>query len=475
MGEFPEPAIRGSTAMVSASTPTTSSGSNQPSLQATNPSSSAGNPSPLETEMSMTPRLLSTVSKAATSFSHASNTGGPSTTIEPWAPDTSALPLLPTTTSIHLTLTNQQTSVAIPRSTWSQVVTPASIAKSLSTSPQLSGTPVSTTMEESESANPETSSLTKIITRPIITPTRPPPLSATAPTANSHLSFGAIVGVVGVIIVVLAVAGTCIILGPRRALRKVGIGANGDEEKDYEEWEREHRVSEKWERRAGSIGSSSDWWRPPPRPFPTRPSTVSMGGPGMAGVGAGKGMGIDENPTSPIPKGMSRRRVEERGAVRSGWFAASMVRGASLLSLGSLVRHPSDSSNGRGSERMSRMGTGGSAGKRFQELYRRERASGASTMRTNQPTEYLATVNEIGEHRPSGAGQHRAPGEMDYRTRSIAPRARRPSRLTTSYVPEIVVQDTTLPNLSSVSIVTYESGGRGYDADAEAEQRSRVF
>jgi hypothetical protein len=123
------------------------------------------------------------------------------------------------------------------------------------------------------------------------------------------------------------------------------------------------------------------------------------------------------------------------------------------------------------------MGTGGSAGKRFQELYRRERASGSSNpTKPSEPTEYLATINEMGQRQPSGIGQRRVPGEMsNYRPRSAAAKVRRPSRLASSYVPDIVVQDTTLPNLSSLSSVTHESSGRGYDADAEVERYPRVI
>ncbi|CAE6535899.1 unnamed protein product [Rhizoctonia solani] len=475
MGEFPEPAIRGSTVAESAPAPTTSTSPSQP-IQATDPSPSADSSSQSETKTSTTPSSTPVTSKTASSFSRASSTRMPSsTTMESQTPVQSTTPTTTTTTtttSIQPTSTTQQTTTSMPQPTSSQVITPASVAITPApTTLQRSSTLVSSIIEISTSS--ETPSLTEIVTRPIITPTpsQPPPLATTAPTANSHLSFGAIMGIVGVVAVILAVAGVCVVLGPRRTLRKVGIGANRDDEKlDYEEWEQAHRESGTWNGRPASVGASSDWWRPPAGAFPTRPSTVSMGGPGMAGVGAGRGMEMDSS-TSPIPRRMSQRRVEERGAVRSGWFAASMVRGASLLSLGSLVRPPADS-NGRGSQRMSRMGTGGSAGKRFQELYRRERASGTIPARSNEPTEYLATVSELGEHKPNGA----TPGEMGgYRPRSMAPRIRRPSRLATSYVPEIVVHDATLPNLSSVSSVTHESGGRGYDADAEAERRPRVL
>ncbi|KAH7341116.1 hypothetical protein B0J17DRAFT_716270 [Rhizoctonia solani] len=473
MGEFPEAAIRGTTVEESASTLTTSVSPSQP-IQATDPSSSVDSSSRVEIKTSVTPSPAPATSKVTTtSFSHASSTSRLSTTTNSSPPvQTTTAPAL--TTSIQPSLLTQQTSTSVPPSTSIQVITPVSISIPISTTFQESSTPISTIT--GTSTDLQTSSFTEIVTRPIITPTyTPPPLATIVPTAHSRLSFGAIVGVVSAVVIVLVVTGICIVLGPKRALRKVGIRTNRDEEKiDYEEWERTHRESGTWTRRPASIGANSDWWKPPPGPFSTRPSTLSMGGPGMAGVGAGRGM--DRNTPSPISRGMSQRRVEERGAVRSGWFATSMVRGASLLSLGSLVRSPAEPSHGRGSERMSRMGTGGTAGKRFQELYRRERASGTSaSIKSDKPTEYLATVSEMGERKPSEVGQHRAPVEMGvYRSRSTTPKVRRPSRLAMSYVPEIVVHNATLPNLSSVSSVTHESG-RGYDADAEVDRRPHVF
>ncbi|KAF8710423.1 hypothetical protein RHS03_01774, partial [Rhizoctonia solani] len=476
MGEFPEPAIQGSPVLESTSAPITSISSSQP-IPSTDPSPSVESSSQSETNASFTPISTPTpvTTKVETSFSHAPSTTKPSTTVEL---QTSALiTRSPTTTSfVQSTPTFQSTSVFIPQPTSIQIVTPASAPISIPTTSQRISTPFSTIKDESTSSG--ASSVTEIVTRPIITPvsTQPPPLATTAPTANSHLSLGPIVGIVAAIVIVLAIIGTCIILGPRRALRKVGIGANRDEEKiDYEEWEPTHRESGTWTGRPTSVGANSDWWRPPPGAFPTRPSTMSLGGPGMAGVGAGKSIGMDGNPASPIPRRMSQRRIEERGAIRSGWFATSMVRGASLLSLGSLVR-PIESSNSRGSERMSRMGTGGSAGKRFQELYRRERASGSSgLMKSNEPTQYLATINEMGVRQPSEMGQYRVPGGISsYRPRTTTPKVRRPSQLAMSYVPDIVVRDATLPNLSSVSSVTHESGGRGYDGDAEVERRPRA-
>lgn len=177
----------------------------------------------------------------------------------------------------------------------------------------------------------------------------------------------------------------------------------------------------------------------------------------MAGVGAG-GMGMATD-LGPPPRRMSQRQVEERRAVRSGWFAASMVRGASLLSLGSLVRPPTDS----GAQKMDRLGGGGSAERRFQELYRRERAQ--QTVSEHGTVRARAPVSEMGER-----------GMAERRSRAMTPKTRRPSRLAQSFVPEIVVHDATHPSLSSVSNVTHESGGRGYDADAEAEpRRARVF
>ncbi|CAE6420428.1 unnamed protein product [Rhizoctonia solani] len=493
MGEFPEPAIQGNPVVEPVSTPVTSTSAGQP-MQATDPSPSTESLSQSETKTVLAPISTLVTSKVEMSSSHVPSAIRPSTVVEDRtsAPTTKLPPvtsivqstsvvqsisIVQPTSIVQAASILQTTSALISQSTSIQIITPASAPAPISTTSQRTSKSFSTIPESSASSN--TLSTTEIVTRPIITPTSTrPPLATTAPTVNSHLSLGAIVGIVSAIVVILVVAGMCIIIGPRRALRKLGVGANRDEEKiDYEEWERTRRESGTWTRRSASVGANSDWWRPPPGAFPNRPSTVSLCGPGMAGVGAGKGVGIPENPTSPVPRRMSQRRVEERGAVRSGWFATSMVRGASLLSLGSFVRPPMETSNTRGSERMSRMGTGGSAGKRFQELYRRERASGsANSTRLNEPTEYLATINEMGERQSSIIGQRRVPGEMNsYRPRSTGPKVRRPSRLATSYVPDIVVQDTTLPNLSSVSSVTHESGGRGYDADAEIERRPCVI
>ncbi|CAE6404471.1 unnamed protein product [Rhizoctonia solani] len=478
MGEFPEPAIRGSTVEESSSALFTSVTPSQ-LIQSTDSSPSSSSSWRVEIKTSIVPSSTPATSKAATSFSFAPSTSRPSTTAESSTPVQSTTSTI-VTTSIQPTSTIPPTSTPIPQSTSSQIISLLSAPSSTTITVYPSSTLISATTETSIES--ETTSSSGIVTRPIITPTSSPPapLATTAPTAYSHLPFGAIMGIVASVLVVIAVAGICIIVGPRRALRKMGIGAKRDDEKmDYDDWERTHRESASWSGRRASIGASSDWWKPP-APLPTRPSTISVGGPGMAGVGAGRGMDADiDSPVSPVPRRMSQRRVEERGAVRSGWFAASMVRGASLLSLGSLVRPPAEPSYGSsgGSERMSRMGTGGSAGKRFQELYRRERASRTSTLvKSNQPTEYLATVSELGEHEPSRAGQRRASGDMGvYRSRSMAPKVRQPSRLAMSYVPEIVVQDATLPNLASVSSVTHESGGRGYDADAEAERYPRVI
>ncbi|KAG9083604.1 hypothetical protein FS749_005908 [Ceratobasidium sp. UAMH 11750] len=142
----------------------------------------------------------------------------------------------------------------------------------------------------------------------------------------------------------------------------------------------------------------------------------------MAGVGAGSrmGRGASEDSSTGNPASQDAGQSPEpetNRTVRSGWFAASMVRGASLLSLGSILK-PEPA--------VSRVGQG-SAGRRFQELYRRERAT-----------------------------------EMGERTSRVPyPAVKRPSRLGT--IPAILVQDATLPSLSSASHVT----GRGYDADVE--------
>lgn len=368
----------------------------------------------------------------------------------------------PASTSARAVSSTQPGGTTVPQTSTVQLVmstlAPSSPTTTFSRSSTSSSTSVSTDTES------QSLSVLSTVTRPIITPSS---TATSGPTteivaANSHLSFGAIVGVVAAVILLIGVTGTCLILGPRRALRKIGINSRRDEETiDYEEWEQEHRDSTSgvWGGRPASVGANSDWWRPPPGAFPTRQSTISMAGPGMAGVGAGKVMEVTD--MGPPPRRISQRQVEERRAVRSGWFASSMVRGASLLSLGSLVRPPTESSSG--AEKMDRLGTRGSAGRRFQELYRRERAQQQGPSETGTgPRARVPPVSEMGE---------RQMGER--RSRVMTPKTRRPSRLAQSYVPEIVVHDATHPSLSSVS---NESGGRGYDADAEVEpRRARVF
>ncbi|KAG8746948.1 hypothetical protein FRC10_003119 [Ceratobasidium sp. 414] len=265
-------------------------------------------------------------------------------------------------------------------------------------------------------------------TRPIMTPTPTSTFKPGAPTelvsANSRLSFGEIVGLVALVTVMLGAVGWCVVLGPRRALRKVGIGKKKSWERgrgEYEEWEDGEKPEDDGIRVI--VGAGSDWWslRAPAGALGSRMSSVSVGGPGMAGVGAGSRMAqnTSEDPSAGNLTPEDARQSPEpeaRRTVRSGWFAASMVRGASLLSLGSVLK-PEPA--------VSRVGQG-SAGRRFQELYRRERAT------------------EMGERA----------------LRVPHPAVRRPSRLGT--IPAILVQDATLPSLSSASHVT-----GGYDADVE--------
>ncbi|KAG9082565.1 hypothetical protein FRC07_014161 [Ceratobasidium sp. 392] len=272
------------------------------------------------------------------------------------------------------------------------------------------------------------------MTRPILTPSPTSTFTPNAPTellsANSRLSFGEIVGLVAVATVVLGVVGWCVVLGPRRVLRKIGLKKKSKSKEEQLEWEADEEKSDEGHKRA-SVGAASDWWslRAPAGALESRMSSVSVGGPGMAGVGAGSRMTPNSsegsNTNDQAPPLQESIQPERRGTVRSGWFSASMVRGASLLSLGSVLKpEPAVSRVGQGQ--------GGSAGRRFQELYRRERAT------------------EMGEHT-------HAPGT----SRVPYPAVKRPSRLGT--VPTILVQDATLPSLSSASHVT----GRGYDADVE--------
>lgn len=377
------------------------------------------------------------------------------------------------TSSASTTSSIQSTSTGVSETTSTQLLTQVLAPTSTSTTHSRTSTTRSSA-SGSKSTEPQASSLLTTVTRPI-TPIFVPTASLAAhkelPAVDFHLPFGAVAGIVLAAVIVIGVGGTCLIFGPRRTLRKIGIGRDRDNYDDYEEWDEAPRDSGVWTRRPASIGANSDLWKTSSGAFPSRYSTASVGGPGMAGVGAGKGMGMTEvspnvltHPPQPPSRRMSQHRVEERGPVRSGWFTASMVRGASLLSLGSLVRPLAEPSNG--SERMSRLGTGGSAGRRFQELYRRERAQqSVGGANTNGSSQSKGGVGEMGERLPSGSGQHRDPVEMG-RSRVMTPRVRRPSRLATSYVPEVVVHDTARPSLSSAS-----HDGKGYDADAEIERR----
>jgi hypothetical protein len=302
----------------------------------------------------------------------------------------------------------------VPVTSSVQVTTTSSIRPAstlMSTTPVMTVTsaPISTpsstqTSTVRTSSIGSTKSMPGTSTRPIITPT---PTFTPGPTtqlisSSSRLSFGEIVGLVAIVVVVLGVVGMCVVLGPRRALRKVGIGRKPREPGEYEEWEDGEKQPSEGDRPAS--GAASDWWRAPAGAHGSRVSIVSTGGPGMAGVGAGSRVA-------------QSTRTEERKAVRSGWFATSMVRGASLLSLGSMLK-PEPATE------MRQMSGQGSAGRRFQELYRRERAA----------------------------------------ERVAYPTVRRPSRLGTvpAVVPAILVHDATLPSLSST---------RGYEADVEAPSR----
>ncbi|KAG8793897.1 hypothetical protein FRC12_001199 [Ceratobasidium sp. 428] len=342
---------------------------------------------------------------------------------------TQTMPLTMVTSMNQATSTASTISAVQPTSSQFQtsfVMTSTTISLAAISSTQHSTSTIRDTTKSS-------TSLAGTTTRPIITP---PPTSTFAPTApaelvtaNSHLSFGQIVGLVAVVTIVLGVIGWCVVLGPRRALRKIGIGKkkSWENSKEHEEWDDKGSVHEL---KRTSVAGGSDWWslRAPAGALGTRMSSVSMAGPGMAGVGAGSRMtsnpsedpSINDQPPQDI---IHSPQAERRGTVRSGWFASSMVRGASLLSLGSVLKPEPV---------VSRVGQSqGSAGRRFQELYRRERAT------------------EMGERTPSAS------------SRVPYPAVKRPSRLGT--VPAILVQDATLPSLSSASHVT----GRGYDADVE--------
>ncbi|CAE6466264.1 unnamed protein product, partial [Rhizoctonia solani] len=245
MGEFPEPAIRGSTIEESPSTLFTSITPSQ-LIQSTNSSPSSSSSWRVEIKTSIVPSSTPVTSEAVTSFSFAPSTSRPSTTVESSTPVQSTT-FIVVTTSIQPVSTIPPTSTPITQSTSSQIITLLSAPSSTTMTLYPSSTLISATTETS--IDSETTSSSGIVTRPIITPTPSPPapLATTAPTAYSHLPFGAIMGIVAAVLVVLAVAGICIIIGPKRALRKMGIGAKRDDEKmDYDEWERTHRESGTW-------------------------------------------------------------------------------------------------------------------------------------------------------------------------------------------------------------------------------------
>ncbi|KAG8717513.1 hypothetical protein FRC09_014144 [Ceratobasidium sp. 395] len=420
MGEFPDPAINGEPA------PTSPSSGNAASSPTINPRPAVTTQftatSPAEAETSTvveeSPTPVATSASAIRSSSSEPANRPPQTTS-----------LMTATSTSQVTSTAGATSTVQPTSSQFQtsfVMTSTTISLEAIPSTQHSVSNVRGTTKSS-------TSLAGTTTRPIITPPPTSTFTPTAPaelvTANSHLSFGQIVGLVAVVTIVLGVIGWCVVLGPRRALRKVGIGKkkSWENSKEHEEWDDEGSVHEL---KRASIAGGSDWWslRAPAGALGTRMSSVSMAGPGMAGVGAGSRMtsnpSEDPSVNDPPPQEIIHSpQAERRGTVRSGWFASSMVRGASLLSLGSVLKpEPAVSRVGQSQ---------GSAGRRFQELYRRERAT------------------EMGERTPSAS------------SRVPYPAVKRPSRLGT--VPAILVQDATLPSLSSASHVT----GRGYDADVE--------
>ncbi|KAG8790061.1 hypothetical protein FRC12_012856 [Ceratobasidium sp. 428] len=417
MGEFPDPAINGESVSTSASSVNAASSPTINPRPATTTQFTATSPAEAET---------STVAEESPTPVTTSTSAIRSSTSEPADRPSQITSLLMPTSMSQTSITSGVASTIPPTSSQFQtsfVMTSTTISLAAIPSTQHSTSAIRGTTNSS-------SSLAGTTTRPIITPPPTSTFTPTAPaelvTANSHLSFGQIVGLVAI---VLGVIGWCVVLGPRRALRKVGIGKkkSWENSKEHEEWDDEGSVHEL---KRASIAGGSDWWslRAPAGALGARMSSVSMAGPGMAGVGAGSRMtsnpSEDPSVTDQPPQDVIHSpQAERHGTVRSGWFASSMVRGASLLSLGSVLKpEPAVSRAGPAQ---------GSAGRRFQESYRRERAT------------------EMGERTPSTS------------SRVPYPAVKRPSRLGT--VPAILVQDATLPSLSSASHVT----GRGYDADVE--------
>ncbi|KAF8609842.1 hypothetical protein BDV93DRAFT_600942 [Ceratobasidium sp. AG-I] len=434
MGEFPDEAIQGSNVPQSTPVPRTTAPTNPVEPVDPDPApTSSGDEVVTSTELSLTP--VPTRATSSSTFTGGSGgtsrTGGFTSRNEQALATTSEQISPSSSTQVATTTSNIISSSQVIQTSTQPSMTLSFSASTSSTSHARPGTMHTSTLSASTRVG-STKSIPGTSTRPIITPM---PTGTMRPTSEllagtPHLSFGVIVAIVGLVFVALAIIGTCAVLGPKRALRKVGVG-RPPEEKTYEEWENGERQEEGegkvWGGRPESMGANSDWWRAPAGALGSRVSTVSVAGPGMAGVGAGKA-------TQRAPS--TRANVEERRAVRSGWFATSMVRGASLLSLGSIVRPVEPPV----SEMPRNRGGQGSAGRRFQELYRRERGMEAG---------------EMGERQRSG--------------RVSVPGVRRPSRL--GAVPAILVHDATLPSLSSVSNVTHGSGGRGYDADWEGDQR----
>ncbi|QRV99838.1 hypothetical protein RhiJN_27857 [Ceratobasidium sp. AG-Ba] len=424
MGEFPEPAIHGDPIPTTWSPPAAWSSLSTTSDSSINNSSFQSSTTKAEPTSTTEPPSETYVAPESTPWSPIPKPPSPSII----APPKSASP----SSTVQLVTSSIQSASS---------VVPTTVVI-ISTGTLLPPTPSSTqhSTSSSRATTQSTTSLPATSTRPIFTPTPTPTYTPDAPielvSSGSRLSLGGIIGVVAAITIVLGVFAFCLVMGPRKALDKAGIYYD---HKEPEGWSSDD------EEKSGDEGGtvrriSSDWWnlRTPGGTFGTRVSGISTSGPGIAGVGAG-GRTVQDTVVEndlrpqwqePVQRDQGMISPSRRATVRSGWFATSMVRGASLLSLGSMLKpEPVTSPISRE----------GSAGRRFQELYRRERAS------------------EMGERIHSTAGQY-IPTRS---TRAPYPAGKRPSRLST--IPDVLVQDATLTSLSSASRVT----GRGYDADVE--------
>ncbi|KAG8769796.1 hypothetical protein FRC12_004738 [Ceratobasidium sp. 428] len=277
MGEFPDPAINGDPVSTSISSVNAAS---SPTINPRPAATTQFTPtSPAEAETSTVVEESPTPVATSTSAIRSS---------------TSELADRPpqTTSLMIVTSTNQATSTASttptiqPTSSQFQtsfVMTSTTISLEAIPSTQHSVSNVRGTTKSS-------SSLAGTTTRPIITPPPASTFTPTAPaelvTANSHLSFGQIVGLVAVVTIVLGVIGWCVVLGPRRALRKIGIGKkkSWENSKEHEEWEDDEGSVHELKR--ASVAGGSDWWslRAPAGALGTRMSSVSMAGPAKTQV-----------------------------------------------------------------------------------------------------------------------------------------------------------------------------------------------